>query len=120
MKQSILIIEGNEIKKKILKDFFWFYGYDALCVDSIDEAISSLQTRGFSLLIVDYHLSGMNWSAFIETIRSTYPNMPIIGMCRKEAEFRDLGIRKVISSPFDLKGLMDEVGFLLNTPRPHP
>lgn len=119
--KSILIIEGNEIKRRILKDFFWFCGYDA-CVDDMSETISLLESKAFSLVLVDCCLPDI--ASFIGMIRSTYPSIPVIGMCSAEETLidgiNDAYIKMVISRPFDLRELMDAVGLVLNIPRPHP
>lgn len=118
MRKKILIVDNSEMARKMLREVFWFYGYDADTV-SIDKVLSELKTKVYDLIIVNCSMPDVNLKILTELIMSVSPHTSIIGISPSK-ETAEMGIEMIPASPLDIKRLIKRVSFMLNVPRPHP
>jgi len=56
----ILIIEDNEKNRKLMRDVLQFKGYQIIETDTAEEGIRLARDRQPALILMDFHLPGMN------------------------------------------------------------
>ena len=56
----ILIIEDNEKNRKLMRDVLQFKGYQIIETDTAEEGIRFARDRQPALILMDFHLPGMN------------------------------------------------------------
>ncbi|MDP2167185.1 MAG: hypothetical protein Q8J64_02505 [Thermodesulfovibrionales bacterium] len=126
LKKKILVVEDADILRRILRDFLWLYGHDAVCVKSAEEAMEELKNMDYNLIIIGYPHPWKvgpeegDSSGFIASVREIIPDIPVIRLNSCEGLQSPAQGIEVIGRPLDLKGLMDVVGVVFNIPKPHP
>lgn len=103
----------------MLRDSFWFYGYDAEAVESMEEALEALKEKTYDLMLFDCSTAGEPVE-FAAAVRQMHPGMPIIGLHPSQEMELIEGMQCLINNPMDMKGLMDAACWALKDPRPHP
>ena len=56
----ILIIEDNEKNRKLMRDVLQFKGYQIIETDTAEEGVRFARDRQPALILMDFHLPGMN------------------------------------------------------------
>jgi CheY-like chemotaxis protein len=96
---TILLIDDNAIQAATRQTILKRVGYFVIAVLSPQRALEQLKAGEFagevSLVITDHVMPGMNGSAFVQALRETHPNLPVLvisGLMEAEAEYADLNI----------------------------
>ena len=58
--ELILIVEDNEKNRKLMRDVLQFKGYQIIETDTAEEGIRFARDRQPALILMDFHLPGMN------------------------------------------------------------
>jgi len=58
--ELILIVEDNEKNRKLMRDVLQFKGYQIIETDTAEEGIRLARDRQPALILMDFHLPGMN------------------------------------------------------------
>ena len=58
--ELILIVEDNEKNRKLVRDVLQFKGYRIIETDNAEEGIRLARERQPALILMDFHLPGMN------------------------------------------------------------
>jgi two-component system sensor histidine kinase/response regulator len=66
---SILIIEDSETQAVLLASILETKGWQTHCCDTAEKALESISERTYSLIVVDFHLPGMNGDQFCRNIK---------------------------------------------------
>ncbi len=114
-KTTILIVEDDAGLREALIDTLLLANYNVLAVDSGEEAITTLAAKPVDLVVSDIQMGGMNGLALLKTIKSKYPNMPVLLMTAFATindavqAMRD-GATDYLSKPFAPEVLLNLVG----------
>ncbi len=58
--ELVLIVEDNEKNRKLARDVLQFHGYQILETDNAEDGIKLAKERLPALILMDFHLPGMN------------------------------------------------------------
>ncbi len=75
---TILIIDDLRLVRMQFKLLLTATGYQILDVETPDEAVSILATRGVDLIILDLNMPGVEGVSFLTQLRHEYPHIPVI------------------------------------------
>ena len=112
----ILVVEDNEMNRKVLKGFLDKDKHDIALVDSGERAMEMMRERLFDVVLCDIELNGMNGVETTRTIRSfpdrTVAATPVIaltGNTSKDdiARFFDANMNGFVGKPIDPKALKE-------------
>lgn len=117
-KDSVLIIDSNEAFATILKEGLEQSGeYDATVMSNGDDALQSLSTTEFDLVIVDLGLDDPDGTTFARTLREQRPDqrMMLIPLMGEDlpSELADLEIQGILPKPFFFPELPGIIGSAL-------
>ena len=103
--KKILVVEDNKINQMITKKMLESKGIFCEIIDNGEEAIDVLRNKIFDLVLMDFHLPGINGTVATETIRLFNTTTPIIALTAISLlENRELllsfGMNDVITKPF--------------------
>ena len=68
--ELILIIEGNEVNRVLVRDMLRFKGYQTLEAQSAEEGIRVAREKKPALILMDFHLPKMNGIEALQTLRA--------------------------------------------------
>lgn len=81
MSQSkILVVEDDAGLREALVDTLQLAGYQALEADSGETALLLLKNQQVDLVVSDVQMGGMSGLSLLKSIKSTYPNLPMLIM----------------------------------------
>jgi len=105
--RNVLIVDDNEQIRKLLSDFFSFYGFETIAACNGKEALVILENKTCNLLITDLNMPVMSGIELVVKIRSLNISLPIIGMSfdDKKSEFLRAGADYFLSKPFSFHHL---------------
>lgn len=105
--RKVLIVDDNEYIRKLLSDFFSFYGYEVITASNGKEALDILKYKSCSLLITDLNMPQINGIELVNKIRNLRMLVPIIGMSLedKKSEFLRAGANFFVLKPFNFNHL---------------
>lgn len=115
---KILIAEDEDAMREGLVDNLEFEGYQVLAVPNGKEALASLKTSRFDLVILDVMMPEVSGFDVCKTIRGEGNNVPVIFLTAKGDEIdRVLGLEfgadDYISKPFSLRELLARIKAIL-------
>jgi len=123
--QKILLIEDDVHLQSMLMALFARQGMEADAVFDGEEALSALESGGYSLLVTDVNLPDMMGSELVSQIREGGTSLPIVVITGGErgresrdevqAELEALGISGFFVKPFDHAALIERVKEELST-----
>jgi two-component system cell cycle response regulator DivK len=67
--ETILIVEDNEKNRRLLRDVLQFKGYKILESETAEEGIRIARADKPALILMDFHLPGMNGIQALEVLR---------------------------------------------------
>jgi len=116
-KKTILLIEDDEILRKIIEEFLEESGYLVLKAKDGLEGIEMISKEAFDLIIVDIVLPYVSGIGVIKMAKTMRPEMPIICITGHgyfpeklaEEEHAD----KIFHKPFEFKKLAEAIKTLL-------
>ena len=83
--ELVLIIEDNEKNRKLARDVLQFHGYQILETETAEEGIKLARERHPDLILMDFHLPGMN-------------GIEALGHLRADASTKDIPVIAVTAS----------------------
>ena len=83
--ELILIVEDNEKNRKLARDVLQFHGYQILETETAEEGIKLARERHPDLILMDFHLPGMN-------------GIEALGHLRADASTKDIPVIAVTAS----------------------
>ena len=116
---SALVIDDNSDALNLVGQVLISAGVRSVCqARSAEQALEILQTRTFKLLIADYRLEGMNGVEFLETLRASGDQTPLLlltGAPDKAGVIRAVSQPKVdvFGKPFRIAGFVDAINRLM-------
>lgn len=113
-KKLVLVVEDNEINKKIVSAYLEMAGYEVVNASNGQEAIEVVSTREFDLVLMDIQMPVMNGYEAAKAIREAKKKMPIIAMTAysisdDEKMSKEAGMDDYITKPFDSVQLYEKL-----------
>ena len=68
--ETILVVEDNEKNRRLLRDVLQFKGYQILESETAEEGIRIAHENKPALILMDFHLPGMNGIQALEVLRA--------------------------------------------------
>jgi CheY-like chemotaxis protein len=108
--KKILVVDDNENIRVILKQMLEDGGYAVQTAKGGEEALETMKTKRFDMLIADINMPGMTGFELLEKSKRAYPQIPVIFVTayRKDKNLVrsvNIGLSDYIEKPFK----MDEV-----------
>jgi len=99
-KPLILIVEDNEKNRKLARDVLQFKGYDVVESETAEEGIRLAREKKPALILMDFHLPGMNGIEAFNVLRAdaATKTIPIIAVT---ASAMTEDRQKIIGAGFD-------------------
>lgn len=118
-KLSILLVEDEENLQDTLKLNFEMEGYNVTSAYNGEEALRTLHSEYFDLIILDVMLPEIDGITVCENIRLSNTELPILMLSAKnQSTDRILGLKKgaddYLTKPFSLEELLIRVKLLIN------
>ncbi len=121
--QKLLVVDDEESICFSMSEYFSLHGYQVDCAQTREEAESLLGVKGYSLVIEDIRLGGINDTEgldVIEYIRQHHPKTRIIvltafGSSEMEAEARTRGADVFLRKPKPLSDVAQVIFGLIGT-----
>jgi DNA-binding response OmpR family regulator len=112
--RHVLVVEDESQLRAMLSDNLEFEGYRVTAVASGEEALDEFGRHGFSLVLLDVMLPGMDGFAVCERLRGTGTHVPIIVLTartdeRDRVRGLDAGADDYVSKPFSVRELLARV-----------
>lgn len=110
---KILVADDDPVIRKLLCQVLSEDGHKVSLATNGAQAIEKVQEEDFELLLSDVHMPVMNGLETLRTMRSTFPQLPVVMMDSypdqlvKQAE--NEGALTCIHKPFDLKELREVI-----------
>ena len=110
----ILIVDDEPDIARVLTLHLEDFGYDTLWADSGEKALKILETESFSLALFDVRMPGINGVELLETVKASYPDLPVIMMTayggeRMAVDCMKIGAADYLPKPFALDSVMDRI-----------
>jgi len=110
----ILVVDDDQDVLEMADCFFRKAGIDVQCAESGEMALEKILNTGFSAIITDFNMPGMNGVELAEKVRLIAPSIPIFLITgRPSKELSDLaiqaGIRTILPKPLHLEALLNLV-----------
>lgn len=117
MKNSILIVEDDELVRNGLFDILSSYDYEVFCASDAKEAMLVLEQSKLHLIILDVNLGEVNGFELCKKIRGDF-NTPIMFLTACDTEFElvqgfSIGGDDYITKPFRLPELLARIKALI-------
>lgn len=102
---KLLLIDDDEWVRDSLCLFFESEGCHILALESAEEGLNVMNKQDFDIIMIDYHLPGLDGLEFLRRIQKGHPvAMKILitayGSEKLFAEARKLGVHDYIPKPF--------------------
>jgi CheY-like chemotaxis protein len=110
---KILVADDDPVIRKLLCQVLSEDGHKVSLATNGAQVIEKVQKEDFELLLSDVHMPVMNGLETLRTMRSTFPQLPVVMMDSypdqlvKQAE--NEGALTCIHKPFDLKELREVI-----------
>lgn len=98
--ELILIVEDNEKNRKLVRDILTFKGYRLLESETAEEGIRLARENKPALILMDFHLPGMNGIEAFKVLRAD-PQTSAIPIIAVTASAMTEDRRKIIDAGFD-------------------
>lgn len=100
MAQKILIVEDNEKNRKLARDILQFHGFEILEADNAEAGIEIATRERPALILMDFHLPGMNGIEALAMLRAgeTTRAIPVMAVT---ASAMTEDRKKIIAAGFD-------------------
>jgi two-component system cell cycle response regulator CpdR len=120
--EDILVVDDDSIMLQVIKRILGREGIVAHCVESGEEALEKIKERTFSLMITDFNMPGLDGLELTRKGLEIAPHMSIImgtgGISPKITRLaKEIGISKVLTKPFRLNELLNEIRDVLGKRR---
>ncbi|GAB4307369.1 response regulator transcription factor [Pseudothermotoga elfii] len=117
-KEKVLIVEDNEDLLNSIKEFLLKEGYDVSCAVDAEQAFDLVIEDHYDCLVVDVLLPRINGFEFVEHLRESLINVPILILTALDAindKVRGLscGADDYLTKPFDFRELLARIKSLI-------
>ena len=68
--ELVLVVEDNEKNRKLVRDVLQFHGYEIVETDNAEDGIDIAKARQPALILMDFHLPGMNGIEALAQLRA--------------------------------------------------
>ena len=116
----ILIVEDNEKNRKLVRDILQFKGYQVLESETAEEGIRLAREKKPSLILMDFHLPGMNGIEAFKVLRAdpqtrSIPVVAVTASAMPEDRRRmvEAGFDGVQTKPINVKDFLENVAAIL-------
>lgn len=114
-KHSILIVDDNEKLCQNLRDILEFKGYDTHMAYDGYHAIESINSRNFSIVIMDIKMPGINGLDTLKILKQLTPNTIFIMITafaddifyKEKVKSEEI---KIVQKPIDMDKLLSIIG----------
>ena len=115
---KLLIVEDDKELNKSVYSYFQASGYNVVSCENGLEALNKMKTEKFDLVISDIMMPVMDGFSFVEKVRESKDQTPIIFMTARDDKFSKqlgykIGIDDYVVKPFDIDELVLKVGAIL-------
>jgi CheY-like chemotaxis protein len=124
--EAVLVVEGDDVLRKLTSDFLERHGYDVLRARTGKEGleVAEKHSRPIDLLLTDVVVLGISATALVERLISTHPKMKVIyvtdyGDIVDPIEFGIPTGAELLHKPFLSFELMGKVRRVLEDARPN-
>ncbi len=114
--ELILIIEDNEKNRKLVRDVLQFKGYQILESETAEEGIRLAREKHPALVLMDFHLPGMNGIEAFKVLRADpqTSSIPIVAvtasaMTEDRKKIIDAGFDGLQTKPINVKDFLEAV-----------
>ena len=108
---SILVVDDDASVREVVTSMLTDAGYQVTAAASGEEGLALLSDNKLNpeWLLIDFAMPGMNGTAVAARARELRPKLPILIMSgyMDQSEIRHAWAGRVLSKPFDLRGLQD-------------
>ena len=118
--ELILIVEDNEKNRKLVRDILRFKGYPLLEAETAEEGIRLAREKKPALILMDFHLPGMNGIEAFKVLRadpltSSIPIVAVTASAMTEDRKRiiDAGFDGLQTKPINVKDFLETVAATL-------
>ena len=118
--ELILIVEDNEKNRKLVRDILQFKGYPLLESETAEEGIRLAKEKKPALILMDFHLPGMNGIEAFKVLRADpeTSSIPIIAvtasaMTEDRKKIIDAGFDGLQTKPINVKEFLETVAATL-------
>jgi len=115
-KKLILIVEDNEKNRKLARDVLQFKGYDVLESDTAEEGIRLAREKKPALVLMDFHLPGINGIDALKMLRADADTkaIPVIAvtasaMTEDRKKIMAAGFDGLQTKPINVKEFLETV-----------
>lgn len=121
MPPSVLFVEDQEIILFAMREYFTSLGYEVDCAHDLEQAVTFIEQRAYSLVVADLRLTGSRSTEGLEimrTVRAKSPQTRMImltayGSPEVEAEAKRCGVDVFLHKPKPLAEVARLAGELL-------
>jgi CheY-like chemotaxis protein len=120
MKPRVLVVEDNPDNRKLVAWILEDAGYPFLNVHSAEEGFQALEPGGFSLILMDVSLPGMDGKEATRRLRADprWASLPVIAVTAHAtkdeiAAIRASGVSALVTKPIDEAELLGAMSALL-------
>jgi CheY-like chemotaxis protein len=110
---KILVADDDPIIRKLICEVLREDGHQVSAVANGAEAVKAAQRDEFELLFSDVHMPVMNGLETLRTMRSIFPNLPVVMMDSYPDQLvnqaQNEGALTCIHKPFDLKEIREVI-----------
>ena len=114
--ELILIIEDNEKNRKLARDVLQFKGYQVLESETAEEGIRLAREHRPALVLLDFHLPGMNGIEALKVLRAdaATSSIPVIAvtasaMTEDRKKIIEAGFDGLQTKPINVKEFLEAV-----------
>jgi two-component system cell cycle response regulator DivK len=118
--ELILIVEDNEKNRKLVRDVLQFKGYQILESETAEEGLRLAREKKPALVLMDFHLPGMNGIEALEVLRADAAtrSIPVIAvtasaMTEDRQKIMAAGFDGLQTKPIHVKAFLDVVAQIL-------
>ena len=118
--ELILIVEDNEKNRKLVRDILQFKNYQLLESETAEEGIRLAREKKPALILMDFHLPGMNGIEAFKALRADpdTKSIPIIAvtasaMTEDRKKIIDAGFDGLQTKPINVKDFLEAVATTL-------
>ena len=118
--ELILIVEDNEKNRKLVRDILQFKGYQLLESETAEEGIQLARDKKPALILMDFHLPGMNGIEAFKVLRADpqTSSIPIIAvtasaMTEDRQKIIAAGFEGLQTKPINVKEFLETVAATL-------
>ena len=110
----ILVVDDDSSQRSLLASFLDSQGFTIVTAESGEEALDTLTSGNFQLLISDVRMPGMSGLDLFKTVRKTNATLPVL-LVTAYADVRDAvsamrdGVANYLEKPIDLDELLATV-----------